>query len=302
MGLGAFKSAWKRQAKYFGQDDGRGEKYTNIVFDNRGIGDSGKPLCRYSTREMAGDVVELLGGLGWLDEATVKDVMGGFYDRSKARKQAAKRDIVIAGVSMGGMIAQELALLIPERVKALFLISTCPRLVRTVPFIENLRQRINMFIPKDIDTQLEEISHRLFSTRFLEHVDTENEDPKLNFPTVRDRFAAAELSKRMDKEGFTRLGFISQAIAAGWHHKSKEHIREMVDKVGGNRICILHGTGDGMLVYRHFELFKEDIGEDEGVDYKVWEGAGHVLGWEHEVEFNQYIEQALQRIEGIADE
>lgn len=302
MGLGAFRTAWKRQAKYFGHDEGRGEEYTNVVFDNRGIGDSGKPVCRYSSREMAGDVIEVLGGLGWLDEETVKSVMGGFYGKKKKGGKEVpkgKRDIVVAGVSMGGMIAQEVALLIPESVKALFLVSTCPRLVRTVSFVENLRQRINMFIPRSVDVQLEEVAHRLFSTRFLEEVDTENEDPKLNFPTNRDRFAASELAKRKDTERFTRMGFICQAIAAGWHHKTKEQLLEMVAKVGGERICILHGTGDDMLAWRHFELLKEDIGEDKGVDYKVWEGAGHVLGWEHELEFNQYIEQSIQRIEGL---
>lgn len=137
----------------------------------------------------------------------------------------------------------------------------------------------------------------MFSTRFLEEVDTENEDPKMNFPTTRDRFAAGELAKRMDKERFTRMGFICQAIAAGWHHKSKEQLQEMVRKVGGERIFILHGTGDEMLVWKHFELFKEDIGEDKGVEYKVWEGAGHVLMWEHETEFNEYVEKTIERFQ-----
>lgn len=304
MGLGAFRTAWKRQVKYFGHDAGRGQRFTNVVFDNRGIGDSGKPVCRYSSREMAGDVVEVLGGLGWVDGNIVKEVMGGFYGKLRGESTVdgdgpveGKRDIVVVGVSMGGMIAQELALLIPGCIKALFLVSTCPRLVRTIPWLENLRQRINMFVPRSIDVQLEENAYRMFSPRFLEMKDTENEEHEMNFPTVRDRFAAAELAKRMDKERFTRMGFVCQALAAGWHHKSKEQLQEMVKKIGGERICILHGTGDEMLVFRHFELFKEDIGEDKGVEFKVWEGAGHVLGWEHEVEFNQFIEQAIQRIE-----
>lgn len=299
MGLGAFRTAWKRQAKYFGHDEGRGERYTNIVFDNRGVGDSGKPRCRYSSREMAGDVVELLGGLGWIEQGVVDGVMGGFYKSGTAKGTSVtgKRDLVVVGVSMGGMIAQEVALLIPGSIRALFLVSTCPRVVRTIPFVEHLRQRINMFIPRSVDVQLEEVAHRMFSTRFLEEVDTENEDPKMNFPTTRDRFAAGELAKRMDKERFTRMGFICQAIAAGWHHKSKEQLQEMVRKVGGERIFILHGTGDEMLVWKHFELFKEDIGEDKGVEYKVWEGAGHVLMWEHETEFNEYVEKIIERFQ-----
>lgn len=32
-----------------------------------------------------------------------------------------------------------------------------------------------------------------------------------------------------------------QAIAAGWHHKSAEQLKEIGDKVGRERIMVLHG-------------------------------------------------------------
>jgi len=300
MGLGAYRTAWKRQSRYFGHEGGRGERYTCLVYDNRGVGLSGVPNCRYSTREMAGDAVELLAHLGWIGQEPAAGVLRNLYGKQRlASTAAARRDINVAGVSMGGMIAQELALLIPERVQSLFLVSTAPRLVRTVPFIENLRQRINMFIPKDIDVQLEEIAHRLFSTAFLESPDTENEDPHLNFPTNRDRFAASELAKRRDKDGFTRKGFILQAVAAGWHHKSAEQLREIVERVGARRVCVMHGTGDRMITFRHFELFREDMGVDCGVEFRTWEGAGHVLMWEEEGAFNAAVEEVLERTAGL---
>lgn len=84
MGLGALHWAWQRQTKDFGHD--QAAKYTCLVFDNRGIGDSDKPLLRYSTSEMAKDTLELLDQLGWTDE----------------------RQLHIIGSSLGGMIAQEL--------------------------------------------------------------------------------------------------------------------------------------------------------------------------------------------------
>lgn len=320
MGLGAYRWAWKRQSKYFGHDADRGERFSCLVFDNRGIGESGKPRCRYTTREMAGDVVELLGGLGWLDKETVNGIMGNFYGKADAtgeKKAAAaadnnndekvplpsspngvstKRDLVIAGASMGGMIAQELALLLPaDKIQALILISTCPRLVRTVPFVENLRQRINMFVPRDLDVQLEEVAHRLFSREFLQAKDQENEDETLNFPTIRDRFASMELAKRMDKDGFTKVGFVLQAIAAGWHHKSPEQLRELANKVGGPRIFVVHGTEDRMIASKHFDLFREDFGDESGVEFRSWEGCGHVLTWEVEEEFNQAVEDFIEK-------
>ena len=56
------------------------------MFDNRGMGESDKPLLRYTTSEMAKDVVELLDHVGWTQE----------------------RNVHVVGISMGGMISQEL--------------------------------------------------------------------------------------------------------------------------------------------------------------------------------------------------
>lgn len=276
MGLGAFRTAWKRQTKYFGHD--RSDRYSCFILDNRGMGLSDKPSCRYSSTEMARDTIELLQHVGWL---------------SSSNDDPPKRDLHIVGISMGGMIAQELALLIPSHIASLNLISTAPRLVRTIPFVDNLRDRINMFVPRNIDVQLREIGGKLFSEEWLAQPDTENEDPKKNFPLNMDRFAAGELQKRNDKAGFTRKGFTLQAIAAGWHFKSVAQIKEIGDKVGRQRICVVHGTQDRMIDFHHFELFREQFGE--GPAYRVWEGKGHVLVWEVEDEFNEFLEGHFEK-------
>ena len=229
------------------------------------MGKSDKPSIRYTTSEMARDVIDLVDHLGW----------------------TGKRELNIIGVSMGGMIAQELGLLIPERIASLILVSTAPRLVRTLPFVENLRQRINMFIPRDIDVQLDEITKRLFSQKFLDEPDREDK-----FPTNGDRIAAGELNKRMDKEGFQRKGFVLQAIAAGWHWKSAAQLKELGDQVGRKRIFVLHGTRDRMLAFVHGELLRDELGE--GIKWKTWDGLGHVLMIEVEDEFNQDVQNFVE--------
>jgi hypothetical protein len=84
MGLGSIKSAWQRQTLKFGHEEG--DRYSSLVFDNRGMGESDKPIMRYSTSEMAKDLIEILDHLGWTEQ----------------------RQLHVSGVSMGGMIAQEL--------------------------------------------------------------------------------------------------------------------------------------------------------------------------------------------------
>jgi pimeloyl-ACP methyl ester carboxylesterase len=72
-----------------------------ITFDNRGVGESDVPQGPYSVAEMAADAVAVLDAAG-IDPAHV------------------------FGASLGGFIAQELAIAYPERVRKLVLASTAP--------------------------------------------------------------------------------------------------------------------------------------------------------------------------------
>jgi pimeloyl-ACP methyl ester carboxylesterase len=86
MGLGSMMTAWQRQTKDFGHD--QGNKYTCLIFDNRGMGESDKPSMRYTTSEMAKDAFEVVNHIGW----------------------TAPRSLHIVGISLGGMIIQEMVI------------------------------------------------------------------------------------------------------------------------------------------------------------------------------------------------
>jgi len=93
MGFSATRSGWIRQIPFFRKH------YRTVTLDNRGVGKSGKPPGPYSTRMMADDTLGLMDLLG-IEKAHVM------------------------GVSMGGMIAQELAINYPQRVMKLVLACT----------------------------------------------------------------------------------------------------------------------------------------------------------------------------------
>jgi pimeloyl-ACP methyl ester carboxylesterase len=105
MGLAADSTAWIFQIPDLAR------RYRTIVFDNRGVGRSSKPPGPYTIHRMADDAAGLLDAVG----------VGRAH---------------VVGVSMGGMIAQELALRHPERVRGLVLACTFPE-----PDVDTERQR-----------------------------------------------------------------------------------------------------------------------------------------------------------------
>lgn len=90
MGLGYPSDMWWRVRPVLDS------RYRTIVFDNRGVGRSDMPAGPYPIATMAADAVAVLDAAG-VDSAHV------------------------FGISMGGMIAQELALQYPKRVRSLIL-------------------------------------------------------------------------------------------------------------------------------------------------------------------------------------
>lgn len=92
-GLGSSADHWYAQVPELSRH------FRVITFDNRGIGRSGDPGGAFTVADMAADTAGLLDALE-IDSAH------------------------ILGLSMGGMIAQELALHYPQRVKGLILVVT----------------------------------------------------------------------------------------------------------------------------------------------------------------------------------
>ncbi len=96
MGLGGNADAWKIDPDVFGMWS---KNFKTIIFDNRGAGRTDKPDIEYSIKMFADDTVGLMDALN-IEKAHV------------------------LGISMGGMIAQEIVLNYPERVAKLVLGST----------------------------------------------------------------------------------------------------------------------------------------------------------------------------------
>lgn len=94
-GLGSNADHW------YSQLPALAAKYKVVVFDNRGIARSSDPGGGFGAADMAADALGLLDGL-----------------------KIARAHVM--GLSMGGMVAQELAIMHPKRIKGLVLACTHP--------------------------------------------------------------------------------------------------------------------------------------------------------------------------------
>ncbi|KAK3937197.1 Alpha/Beta hydrolase protein [Diplogelasinospora grovesii] len=183
MGLGALKSAWQRQTLHFGHE--RRERYSVLVMDNRGMGDSDKPLMRYSSSEMARDCIEVLQHVGFLPTPSPSSPPAS--SPSQSPLSSSERCLHVVGLSLGGMIAQELAVLIPHHISTLSLCCTAAELENTTTFTENMANRINMLRPKPIQRSVVDTAHQIFPHSFLltpdnVHLPTPNVTPKCGPP------------------------------------------------------------------------------------------------------------------------
>jgi 3-oxoadipate enol-lactonase len=127
------------------------ERFTVVLFDNRGTGASDKPTCGYEISNMARDV-------------------GGLLDHL----EIARANVL--GYSMGGAIAQEFIRQFPDRVLGLVLCATMcggPRAVYAPPPVVRVMRELDGLEPEEIARRIWEVT---YSPGYLENHRDQAED------------------------------------------------------------------------------------------------------------------------------
>jgi pimeloyl-ACP methyl ester carboxylesterase len=202
-------------------------RFRVVTFDNRGIGESDVPPGPYSARMMAEDAVSVLDAAG-IERAHV------------------------LGTSLGGMVAQALAVEHPERVDRLVLACTTPGGERAFPFPEGTVRLL---------AEAQQMEPLVALRRFVENALAPGAPEVLVDEIYGFRVAGppdpagwqAQAAAAAAFDGFDRLGEIAAPT------------------------LVLHGTDDQVVDPRNARLLCERIA---GARVELIEGAGHLFFWE----------------------
>jgi pimeloyl-ACP methyl ester carboxylesterase len=239
MGLGGGSSMWWQQVAFFAPE------YQVITYDSRGVGQSDKPDMPYSMRMLVEDAAALLDKLG-ISSAHVY------------------------GVSMGGMVAQELALRYPQVVASLILGATTYGGVHAVTASRETLEMLFSIMTLPAEEVVRVSTSITFSTSFIErHPDK-----------IRQWLAKGAESPP------SALGFKRQTDAAV-EFDTYERLPQI--KVP---TLVMAGTCDQLIPPENSRILASRIPKAELV---LFEGAGHGYLWEAEEQANQLVRDFLRR-------
>jgi 3-oxoadipate enol-lactonase len=215
-----------------------------LTFDNRDMGRSSHWPWPYVVAQMADDAIAVLDAAG-VETAHVY------------------------GISLGGMVAQEVALRYPHRVRTLVLGATTgggPEAVLANSQPLTFFVRVGAMAPEEAEWAAVPYNYALRTRR--DH----------------GQRIAEDIAKRVQHQTDT-LAYLHQVAAAASHNT--------VGRLGSIRVptLIVHGEDDMVMPPHNGEILARSIPRSE---LKVWPGAGHLYVTD-EPEADRYIRQFLVR-------
>jgi len=222
-GMGTRGDIWDKQVNHF-----TAAGFDVLTMDNRGAGESSDKSTlsfgRYSITMLAYDAMEVLEHLKW------------------------DRDIHVLGISMGGMIAQELALTMTGKISSLTLLSTHPggKILPQIGTFEGAKGLLKLMLGKSKDS----LEHSTKKYNLLI-------GPKMKTDKERYGQAIADAARKRDLFGaglLTPAGSIGQ-LTAVMTHRTRNRLGQIADsKIS---CLVVHGTHDKIVDPRHADTLHQ---------------------------------------------
>ena len=216
-----------------------GEHFRLVLMDNRGSGRSDMPLRSIKIADMAQDVVSVL-------------------DHSGIRRSH------VLGASLGGMVAQEVAVLHPERISRLVLTCTTPGWPFAFPMPASSALLTAAARRQPAETALRRLVENALSPRTLKH-----------HPELVERLVTYQQSRSADRRAWS-----AQALAGATYAGRLAQSRIQAPTL------VLHGGEDRVVDPRNGKLLADRI---PGAQFEVFPELGHLLFWEDPENFTGVV-------------
>ena len=219
-------------------------RFDVILFDNRGIGESDAPPGPYTVAGMASDALKVL------DEAGVERAH-------------------VVGTSLGGMVAQELALSAPERVDRLVLACTTPGGPKAHPMPQ---------VTVDLLTAAASLEPAVALRRFVENA--------LSPETVTGRPEVVERVLEHRRATAQDTAAWGAQAAAGAAFDAYDRLAAVTAST-----LVQHGTEDVVVDPRNSDVLSELV---PGARLETFPGTGHLFFWEEPERFVASVASFLE--------
>jgi pimeloyl-ACP methyl ester carboxylesterase len=214
-----------------------------LTFDHRDVGRSSRSLWPYAVAQLADDAIAVLNAAG-VDSAHVY------------------------GISLGGMVAQELALRYPDRVDAIVLGATTaggPQAVLADAHPLSFFVRVGAMAPEEAEWAAVPYS---YSARTRRHYGER---------------IAQDIAKRLESQTYT-LPYLHQVAAASTHNAAGRLRQIQVPTL------IVHGEEDAIMPVQNAHRLDNEIPHAE---VKIWPDAAHLYITD-EPRADRYIRRFLE--------
>eukprot|EP01128_Nolandella_sp_AFSM9_P010872 TRINITY_DN758_c0_g1_i1.p1 TRINITY_DN758_c0_g1~~TRINITY_DN758_c0_g1_i1.p1 ORF type:complete len:359 (+),score=38.91 TRINITY_DN758_c0_g1_i1:55-1077(+) len=259
---------YHEQLPFFSQND-----CLNCFVDNRGAGESDTPPGPYSIEQMAADAVAVTDHLGW--------------DRFH-----------VVGFSMGGMIAQEVALLVTDRLLSLSLISTSPGSSLRIPMSKETQQKTTTSQPwKLTPNQYVQFLNSLNLSSTWLASPAPSLEPSAPPETNGSRYSRVLLEIVQSETPYNRSGALAQLIAISQHSITKENLSYI--RLSGIPCLVLAGTADKLIPHQNARLLSTYLKARRFIEF---EGASHLIPVERSFEVNEALLETFhygERLRGL---
>ncbi|KAI9017770.1 Alpha/Beta hydrolase protein [Gaertneriomyces semiglobifer] len=240
------------------------------IFDNRGVGESDQPGPGYTLKDMAMDARELLQHLGW-------------------------KEVGVVGVSMGGMIALQLACLDLElaegeekSVGALCLVSTTAG--RSIPPLKGMWGVVRMMMNGKnggVEKYVDRYCDLVFDKKWL--AESPLDESATEHKTNRALLTSHLLHVHAVKGPQTAQGRLGQLRAISSHYVPPRSLAALASS--SLPITVVTGTNDHLVRPSNSKYLADKL----KCECHVFQGAGHGVLQERVKEVHDVLQECLQK-------